>query len=66
VEKDLEELSVLIKYLVHHNADHAGEITQFADRAATAGATSVQAELLQAAELLQTANEHLSSALAML
>ncbi len=54
---DLEKLRVLLPYWVEHNAEHAAEFRQWAERAREAGA-----DIRAAAKALEQANRALTAA----
>ena len=60
---ELKELDALLEYLINHNKDHAGEITELAGKALDMGKASVHSELMRGVETLNASNEHLMSAL---
>jgi hypothetical protein len=55
---DLEKLRVLIPHWIEHNGEHAGEYREWASRAGAAGS-----EILEAARVVERANESLQAAL---
>jgi predicted metallo-beta-lactamase superfamily hydrolase len=54
---DLEKLRVLLPHWIEHNAEHADEFRQWAERAGEAGA-----DIQAAAEALEQANRALTAA----
>jgi hypothetical protein len=54
---DLEKLSVLLPHWIEHNAEHAAEFRQWAERAGEAGA-----DIQAAAKALEQANQALTTA----
>jgi hypothetical protein len=59
----MRELKALLEYLIKHNADHAGEIVELADRAKSLGKEEAYGHLMKGVDLLNGSNESLSSAL---
>lgn len=59
----VRELTLLLDYLVKHNAEHAGEIRELAGRAMDLGETQAHEHLVRGVELLEQANESLKAAL---
>ena len=62
----MQELDALLEYLVKHNGDHAGEILGLARRAQDLGKKEVYEHLLTGVDLLNSSNESLKAALALL
>ena len=62
----MQELEALLEYLVKHNTDHAGEIMDLARRAQDLGKKEVYDHLLTGVDLLNSSNESLKAALAVL
>jgi hypothetical protein len=63
MEEGMRELEALLEYLVKHNQDHAGEITELAVRAQALGKTEAYDHLAKGVELLNGSNESLRAAL---
>ncbi len=66
MEQTLEELRVLLDYLVKHNSEHASEIMDLAVRAKELGNGKAYEELTRGVGLLIESNKSLQSALASL
>lgn len=60
---DLEKLRVLLPHWIEHNAGHADELREWAERIHLAGKANVANRLLAAAASLQNAGDHLSKLL---
>jgi hypothetical protein len=60
----MRELEALLEYLVKHNEDHAGEITDLAGRAKAFGNKEAYEHLVRGVDLLNSSNESLRGALA--
>jgi hypothetical protein len=66
MESGMRELDALLDYLVKHNTDHAGEITDLAVRAKALGKQEVYDHLISGVDLLNRSNESLKAALTIL
>jgi hypothetical protein len=62
----LEELKVLLEYLVGHNQEHAAELTDLAARVQTQGNSRAHEYMMKGVELLNESNDNLRAALAAL
>ena len=60
---DLQKLRVLLPHWVEHNAEHAAEFREWAERARAVGQEGPAADIALAAEELGWANEQLAAAL---
>jgi len=60
---DLEKLRVLLPHWIEHNAEHAAEFREWAERARAAGQEGPASDIALAAEELGWANERLTAAL---
>jgi hypothetical protein len=60
---DVQKLRVLLPHWIEHNAEHAAEFREWAERASAAGQEGPAADILLAAEELGWANEQLAAAL---
>jgi len=60
---DRENLRVLLEYWMKHNAEHAGEFREWAEKARAIGEAEVHDELMGAVAALEKANEPLTRAL---
>jgi len=63
VMTDLDKLRALLPHWIEHNAEHAAEFQQWAERARGAGHVEVAEEIDTAAKELGWVNEALSAAL---
>jgi len=63
---DLDKVARLLPHWVEHNAEHAQEFRQWAERARSLGAEDVADSIVQAAEAMELANSHLEEARASL
>lgn len=59
----MRELDALLEYLIKHNADHAGEIVELAERAEALGKEDAYGHLVKGVDLLNASNESLKAAL---
>ena len=66
MDGDMRELEALLDYLVKHNEDHAGEVTDLAARAQSLGKTEAYEHLVKGVELMSASNESLRAALSAL
>ena len=66
MEPVLQELEVLLEYLVKHNQDHATEITDLAARAQALGNTAAYEHLTRGVDLMNDSTKSLQAALAAL
>jgi hypothetical protein len=66
MKDEMRELEALLEYLVKHNREHAGEITDLAGRAEALGKSEVYDHLIRGVELLNESNESLEAALTVL
>ena len=66
MEHNTEELVALLRYLVKHNEDHAGELLELADRARELGQQDAYGHLARGVELLRDSNASLRTALSTL
>jgi hypothetical protein len=66
MEPVLQELEVLLEYLVKHNEDHAREIMGLAVRAQGLGKTAAYEHLTRGVDLMNDSNKSLRAALAAL
>jgi len=60
------ELDALLNYLINHNAEHAGEINELAERVHATEKQDVYEHLLRGVEYLNLSNESLKKALNLL
>ena len=60
---DLQKLRVLLPHWIEHNAEHAAEFREWAERARVAGQEGPASDIALAAEELKWANEQLAAAL---
>jgi hypothetical protein len=60
---DLQKLRVLLPHWIEHNAEHAAEFREWAERARAAGQEGPASDIALAAEELEWANEQLVAAL---
>lgn len=63
MEASTHEIRSLLEYLVKHNADHAGEIMELAERAQILGNQEAYQHIVQGVRLLNDSNESLRAAL---
>jgi hypothetical protein len=63
MEDSMRELEALLDYLIKHNADHAGEIVELAERAHALGEQVAYERLVKGVDLLNSSNESLKAAL---
>ena len=63
MDGDKERLKVLLKHWVQHNTEHAREFRDWANRAQSLGQAAVAENIMQAAEQVDRANQHLLAAL---
>jgi hypothetical protein len=61
---DLDKVRKLLPHWMEHNAEHAGEFREWAERARQAGAPEAADHILQAAAAMEQSNQHLKAALA--
>lgn len=66
MEHTMQELAVLLQYLVKHNEDHAAEILELAERARALGKQDAYDHLARGVQLLRDSNTSLEAALATL
>jgi hypothetical protein len=66
LEPVLQELEVLLEYLVKHNREHAKEITELAARAQALGKTAAYEHLTRGVDLMNDSTESLQAGLAAL
>jgi hypothetical protein len=66
LEPVLQELEVLLEYLVKHNQEHAKEITELAARAQALGKTAAYEHLTRGVDLMNDSTESLQAGLAAL
>jgi hypothetical protein len=66
LEPVLQELQVLLEYLVKHNQEHATEITELAARAQALGKTGASEHLTRGVDLMNDSTKSLQAALAAL
>lgn len=66
MEPVLQELEVLLEYLVKHNREHAAEITELAARAQTLGNTAAYEHMTRGVDLMNDSTKSLQAALAAL
>jgi hypothetical protein len=66
LEPVLQELEVLLEYLVKHNHEHATEITDLAARAQALGNTAAYEHLTRGVDLMNDSTKSLQAALAAL
>ncbi|MGQ9553174.1 MAG: hypothetical protein ACUVWR_03560 [Anaerolineae bacterium] len=59
---DLDKLRKLLPHWLEHNAEHAEEFRQWAERARALGASDAAASIIHAAEAMEKANAHLAAA----
>jgi len=60
---DLQKLRILLPHWIEHNAEHAAEFREWAERARVAGQEGAASDIALAAEELEWANEELAAAL---
>ncbi len=60
---DLQKLRVLLPHWIEHNAEHAAEFREWAERARATGQEGPASDIALAAEELEWANEELEAAL---
>ncbi|GAB4410701.1 MAG: hypothetical protein Kow00123_24340 [Anaerolineales bacterium] len=60
---DLKKLAVLLPHWAEHNAEHAEEFREWAQRAEAAGRTVAAQRIREAAAALEQANEALAGAM---
>ena len=60
---DLQKLRVLLPHWIEHNAEHAAEFREWAERASAAGQDGPATDVTLAAEELKWVNEQLAVAL---
>jgi hypothetical protein len=60
---DLQKLRVLLPHWIEHNAEHAAEFREWAERARAAGQEGPAADIALAAEEMEWVNEQLAAAL---
>jgi hypothetical protein len=66
MDASTQEIKSLLEYLVKHNADHAGEIMELAERAQILGNQTAYQHIAQGVRLLNESNESLKAGLAAL
>ena len=66
MEPVLQELEVLLEYLVKHNQEHAVEITELASRAQALGKPAAYEHLTRGVDLMNDSTKSLQAALAAL
>lgn len=66
MEQVLQELHILLEYLVKHNQEHAAEITELAARARAQGKTAAYEHLTRGVDLMNDSTRSLQAALAAL
>jgi len=60
---DLQKLRILLPHWIEHNAEHAAEFREWAERARVAGQEGPATDIALAAKELESANEQLAAAL---
>jgi hypothetical protein len=60
---DLQKLRVLLPHWIEHNAEHAAEFREWAERARAAGQEGPATDIALAAEEMEWVNEQLAAAL---
>jgi len=60
---DLDRARRIVPHWIGHNAEHAQEFREWAERVRASGAAAAADHILQAAVAMEQANEHLSSAI---
>ena len=60
---DLQKLRVLLPHWIEHNAEHAAEFREWAERARAAGQEGPASDIALAAEEMEWVNEQLAAAL---
>ena len=60
---EIEKLRLLLPHWIEHNAEHAAEFREWAERARVAGQESPASDIALAAAELEWANEELAAAL---
>ena len=63
MEPVLQELRILLEYLVKHNQDHATELMELAARVEKQGHSEAHAHMTKGVELLNESNRSLRAAL---
>ena len=61
--KEIEKLWMLLPHWIEHNAEHAAEFREWAERARVAGQEGPASDIALAAEELEWVNEELAAAL---
>lgn len=60
---DLQKLRILLPHWIEHNAEHAAEFREWAERARAAGQEGPASDIALAAEEMEWVNEQLAAAL---
>jgi hypothetical protein len=60
---DLQKLRILLPHWIEHNAEHAAEFREWAERARAAGQEGPATDIALAAEEMEWVNEQLAAAL---
>ena len=60
---DLQRLRILLPHWIEHNAEHAAEFREWAERARVAGQEGPTSDIALAAEELERVSEQLAAAL---
>ncbi len=60
---NLQKLRVLLPHWIEHNAEHAAEFREWAERARAAGQEASAADITLAADEMEWVNEQLAAAL---
>jgi hypothetical protein len=60
---DVQKLRVLLPHWIEHNAEHAAEFREWAERARAAGQEGPATDIALAAEEMEWVNEQLAAAL---
>ncbi|MBM4464148.1 MAG: hypothetical protein FJ014_01035 [Chloroflexi bacterium] len=61
--KEIEKLRILLPHWIEHNAEHAAEFREWAERARVAGHEGPASDIALAAEEMGWVNEQLAAAL---
>ena len=62
MQSDLDRARRIVPHWIEHNAEHAQEFREWAERVRVSGAVAAADHILQAAAAMEQSNEHLSSA----
>ena len=62
-DNDTQKLRILLDHWIEHNAGHAQEFKEWAEKARQLGHDKVSEDMMQAARQVAGANEHLLAAL---